>query len=117
MFTDRNGKSYPVRDREAAIRNLGGMVWLYEKHLSKFRDTYADSPETIQNCLISGNREEARILAHSVKGLAGTLGLTRLFYAASILERAIISSDPAIYDFLDIYRQCLCEALSPDTND
>ena len=117
MFADRNGTFHPVIDRDAAIRNMGGMVWLYEKHLSRFRDTYSDSPERVMNLLNNEKKEEARILIHSVKGLSGTLGLIQLYYAASILDRAIISSDPSLYDSLDIYRNRLCEALSSDINE
>ena len=39
--------------------------------------------------LTSGDRTEAKILAHSVKGLAGTLGLTYLARSAEALESAI----------------------------
>lgn len=112
MLVDSKGKPYPVKDRQAAIKNLGGMVWLYDKHLSKFRDTYENSPETVHNLLLQGHTDDARILIHSVKGLAGTLGLVQLYYAASLLERAIISSDPSLHNYLEIYRNCLHDALS-----
>ena len=76
----------PFRDRAAAIENLGGMVNLYEKHLGRFRENYEGAEGEIRRLLEVGDREEAHRLAHSIKGLAGTLGLPYLQSAASELE-------------------------------
>ncbi len=108
---------YPLCEKETAIKNLGGMVWLYEKHLSKFKNTYADSAVKTRDYLIQGNTGDARILIHSVKGLAGTLGLRQLYYAASELEQAIIKSDPSLNTFLMLYDKYLKETLKLSVND
>ena len=112
MHIEFNSRFCPIRDRQTAIKNMGGMVWLYEKHIIKFKNTYAGSYDEAHSLLMHGNTEDARILIHSVKGLAGTLGFVKLYYAASILERAILSSDPGLYNYLDIYKSCLEEILS-----
>lgn len=110
-------QQYPLCDRETAIKNLGGMVWLYEKHLMKFKNTYAGSADAAHEYILRGQREDARILIHSVKGLAGTLGLRRLYYAAAELELAITSADPAVAGALIIYDKCLNETLTLSEKD
>ena len=107
-----NQTCHPViGNRDDAIRNLGGMVWLYEKHLLKFKTTYADSAAVTREYLFRGNTGDAQILIHSIKGLAGTLGLRRLYYAASDLEQAIKRSDISTDMFLEIYEASLKEIL------
>lgn len=77
--------------RAEAIENLGGNLALYEKHLSKFKKNYASAGSALDSYLSAGDRSEARILAHSIKGLAGMLGLTLLARSAENLEIAIDS--------------------------
>lgn len=103
---------YPLCEKETAIKNLGGMVWLYEKHFCKFKITYSDSSSRAQDYLLCGQPGEARTLIHSVKGLAGTLGLCQLYYAAAELEQAIIRSDPALGNALMLYDKCLKETIT-----
>lgn len=102
----------PFSGREKAIKNMGGMVWLYEKHLAKFMSAYADSPLNIRKLLIQGNLHEARLLAHSVKGLSGTLGLNRLSSAAAALETGIINQSRNMEILLINYEFCLNEIVN-----
>ena len=102
----------PFAGKDKAIKNLGGMVWLYEKHVARFMVTYADSPVNIRRLLISGETSEARILAHSIKGLAGTLGMDRLYHAAAALEKSITDSGPGTEIQLLHYEICLNEILA-----
>lgn len=101
----------PFSGREKAIKNMGGMVWLYEKHLAKFMSAYADSPLNIRNFLIEGNLQEARILIHSIKGLSATLGMERLSKASGSLELAIINCSHNIEILLINYEICLNEII------
>ena len=103
---------HTLYDRETAIKNLGGMVWLYEKQLCKFKTTYADSAIMAKEYLLHGNTGEARILIHSIKGLAGTLGMRQLYYAAADLEQAIIKSDPSLDNLMQQYEKYLEATLS-----
>ena len=50
---------------------------------------YTEAGDTLESYLKAGDRQEAKRLAHSVKGLAATLGLTWLAEAAKELETAI----------------------------
>lgn len=110
----------PASGRRAAIENMGGLTWLYEKHMAKFRDTYADSAVAARNYILCGKYTDARILIHSVKGLSGTLGLRCLFYAAAELEQAILTcnqfpgTDSRITDALTSYESCLNKVISTE---
>ncbi len=117
MLSDNRSQQTPIIDRESAIKNLGGMVWLYEKHLAKFRNTYADSSLILDDYLINGKTDEARILIHTIKGLAGTLGLRQLYYAAADLEKSILTSDSSLYFALQIYDSCLKGFLQTSVKD
>lgn len=72
--------------RLEAIQNLGGLESLYNKYLAKFRSGYSDAADEIAAAIKSNNPDEAHRLAHSVKGLAATLGLLPLSEAALKLE-------------------------------
>lgn len=100
----------PYAGKDKAIENLGGLTALYEKHLKKFKETYADSAETLHQLLTCGDNEKARILAHSIKGLAGTLGLTRLQYAAADLESSI-KNNASHHTPLEVFSLCLEEII------
>ena len=103
---------YPLCEKETAIKNLGGLVWLYEKQFSRFKTEYADSSSKVYDYLLCNKPGEARILIHSVKGLAGTLGLHQLYYAAAKLEQSIISSDASLKTDLILYDQCLKDVIT-----
>jgi len=90
----------PFSGRAKAIENLGGMADLYEKHLSKFKVNYATFPVELELLLSSGNIEEARRLVHSVKGLAGTLGLPYLQMVSASLEDALLTDKRDLIDSL-----------------
>lgn len=97
----------PFSDRVKAIENLGGMADLYEKHLKKFKSSYYRIDEEIQDSLERGDWEEARRLAHSVKGLSGTLGLPHLQKISALLEEALLKDDPNAEDLLNQFSKKL----------
>ena len=85
--------SDPLSGRVEAIKNLGGNELLYNKHIGKFKINYANSTDHIDTLLEEQNYDEARRLAHSIKGLSGTLGMPNLQSAAAALEKAILAGD------------------------
>ncbi|MEL7654781.1 MAG: ATP-binding protein [Bacillota bacterium] len=86
----------PFAGREEAIKNLGGMEAIYNKHIIKFKVNYANSTENITGLLGEKNYDEARRLAHSLKGLGGTLGMLDVMEASAELEKAIMRGE--VYD-------------------
>jgi HPt (histidine-containing phosphotransfer) domain-containing protein len=79
-------------DVPAALRQLAGSEKLYLSILTKFRTMYRTLPDAMQADMESGNLEKLRRDAHTVKGLAGTMGHSGLGEAAARLER---SAEPA----------------------
>ena len=93
--------------KENAVKNMGGSTRLYNKHLQRFLSSYADSCHRLQQ-MIDGNQiDEAIILSHSVKGLAGTLGLADLYEASARLELALKEGHSNISQLLAVYNSTL----------
>ena len=90
---DREDARDPFAGREDAIKNLGGLESIYYKHVEKFKNNYADSTEHIAALLAEKNIDEARRLAHSIKGLGGTLGMLDVMEASAELEKAILKGE------------------------
>ncbi|MDD3169350.1 MAG: response regulator, partial [Eubacteriales bacterium] len=83
----------PFAGREDAIKNLGGLDSIYYKHVEKFKVNYANTAEHIAALLEDKNYDEARRLAHSIKGLGGTLGMLDVMESSSELEKAILKGE------------------------
>lgn len=83
----------PFSGKEEAIRNLGGMESIYYKHVQKFKTNYVESTAHITSLLDDKNYDEARRLAHSIKGLGGTLGMLDLMESSAELEKAILKGE------------------------
>jgi HPt (histidine-containing phosphotransfer) domain-containing protein len=74
---------------EAALTHLGGSKPLFDTLISGFYNQYNHVDDDIKKLLETGNQEDARLLAHSIKGLSGNLGATELVEKAKALEVAI----------------------------
>jgi response regulator RpfG family c-di-GMP phosphodiesterase len=86
-------KRDPFAGREDAIKNLGGLESIYYKHVEKFKINYAQTTEHIAALLEEKEYDEARRLAHSIKGLGGTLGMLDVMEASAELEKAILKGE------------------------
>jgi PAS domain S-box-containing protein len=76
-------------DLDAAINRLGGNRPVYLRMLSRFVGDLAAMPAQLQSKLESGKTQEAAVLMHTLKGLAGTLGATTLAAAAADAEKRL----------------------------
>jgi PAS domain S-box-containing protein len=75
---------------------------LYRKLLYNFHDRHQDITEEVQNELEHGSLDVARRLAHTIKGVAGTVGAKKLSEISARLESAIKKGDhDGIPHFLD----------------
>ena len=88
-----NAPQDPFSGKDEAIRNMGGMRSIYDKHVQKFKVNYLKSTEHISTLLEEKNYDEARRLAHSIKGLSGTLGMLDLMESSAELEKAILKGE------------------------
>lgn len=75
-------------DLEAALLLTNGNAKLLHKLILMFQKNYENTVVQLQTQLASGSYEEAERLAHSLKGVAGTLAASELQVAAAALEHA-----------------------------
>jgi two-component system sensor histidine kinase/response regulator len=79
----------PGMDVAAGLRRVGGNVSLYTSLLRQFCRQQMDAAEKIETALASGALDEARLHAHTVRGVAANLGAMELAEAATALETAL----------------------------
>ncbi|MEW6363651.1 MAG: response regulator [Acidobacteriota bacterium] len=82
-----------VLDITGALRRLGGRRDLLIHLLRQFVTKQQGAGERIRELLAGGDREGARRLAHTVKGLSGSIGSASLQEAAGELETSIAAGD------------------------
>ncbi|MBT7164922.1 MAG: Hpt domain-containing protein, partial [Victivallales bacterium] len=78
-----------VIDVDAALVPFRGDAARLRAFLRKFGENQANVAEEIRAALGAGDREGAQRLAHTLKGLAGTIGEERLQGAARAVEAAL----------------------------
>jgi two-component system, sensor histidine kinase and response regulator len=96
-----------ITDGEMAIKDLDGIDFadglkrvagnrpLYRNLLLKFRQSQADAAAEIRQALAAGDRQRAERIAHTVKGIAGSIGAKELRAAAAVVEEGLRNSTPA----------------------
>lgn len=82
------------------VRRMGGSVTLYCKLLDKFRATERNIVSTIRETLAAGDHKTAERLAHTLRGIAGTLGAKSLQDLAASLESSIHKAELGEVDSL-----------------
>jgi HPt (histidine-containing phosphotransfer) domain-containing protein len=83
---------------EAALARLDGNRKLYRRLLLMTHSDHALTAQAIRQALDGKDFELARRLAHTLKGVAGTIGADELRTAAKDLEMAIAEGNAALYD-------------------
>jgi len=81
-------------DLTGGLQRVAGNKRLYRDLLAQFAARHADAPEQISAAIESGDPKLAERIAHTVKGVAGNIGLGKVFAAAEKLERIIHHGDP-----------------------
>ena len=82
----------PGVDTAEGVNRFGGNVKSYIKLLQKFSENQADTISQMTRALQSGDKELTVRLAHTLKGVSGSIGATGLQGLASRLESAIKDS-------------------------
>jgi len=81
-------------DSNFGLRAVRGRLDSYLRLLGKFSENHLDDFSRIRENLASGNLDEARRLAHSLKGVSATLGAVDIQQTAMALELAIKERHP-----------------------
>jgi len=85
----------PGLDGQAGLKRMRGKRALYLGILRDFAWGHDGAAEEIKAALAAGDRSAARRLAHSLKGVAGTVGATELATCAAAVEQAVLSGGDA----------------------
>ena len=96
-----------ITDREVAIdyldgidlvdglKRVAGNHHLYRNLLLKFRQSQADAAQEIRQALAAGDRQRAERIAHTIKGIAGSIGAKELQATAAAIEQRVRDANPA----------------------
>ena len=76
-------------DAASGLRRVAGNRKLYVDLLRQFAERQADAAQRLAAALAAKDAAEAERIAHSVKGVAGNIGLTGLQSMAAALETAV----------------------------
>lgn len=83
----------PPFDLRAALLRVNGKATLLHKLIVTFGDTYADVAGELRVLIATGMLPDARRLAHSLKGVAGSLELPEVQAIAANIERMLAAGD------------------------
>jgi len=84
----------PGLDSRFGLLSVRGRLSSYSRLLGKFASNHDGDFAQIRQLLATGQAEEARRLAHSMKGAAGTLGAMAVQRSAAALDSAIKENQP-----------------------
>jgi len=111
-------------DMVAALGCFGGNRKALKAFLGKFAHVQADAVSPIRQAADQGDFDNAQRLAHTLKGLVGTIGATQLAEAAHAVEDAAREQQteglPALLNELDEQHQVVLAglvAVQPDETD
>ena len=80
-------------DVRAGLHHVDGKASLYAQLLQRFARDFTEFATTVDLMLATGNWDDATRLAHTLKGLAGSLGANELQPCAAALEKAARAHD------------------------
>jgi HPt (histidine-containing phosphotransfer) domain-containing protein len=91
---DRPGRTgLPGIDRIVGLRRVAGNETLYHKLLLDFHRDYATSADRIRAAISENRLTDAERLAHTLKGVAGSIGAMDLHRATEELDSALRLND------------------------
>jgi two-component system, sensor histidine kinase and response regulator len=94
-------------DVAGGLKRVVGNKQLYRDLLVQFAGKQGDANVKISAAIECGDRELAERIAHTVKGVAGNIGLGQVFTAAEKLEKAIREVDPVVPEVLEEFTRIL----------
>jgi PAS domain S-box-containing protein len=88
-------------DMAGGLKRVAGNRRLYRDLLAQFADSHANVHSQILAAIEIGDRKLAERIAHTVKGVAGNIGLGQVFVAAEKLERGICEDNATVPTLLE----------------
>ena len=83
-----------ILDIDSALKRIGNKKALYFKILDQFIHDYAQIQSALTTLLNNNQREEAQRYAHTLKGIAATVGAIRVEHSAKTIEEKIKTKEP-----------------------
>ena len=80
----------PSINTEFALSRVAGNVKLFRSLLDKFVENHVNCVAEVQEAVEKGRTEETRRIAHTLKGVAGTIGALQLQEMAEKLESSLL---------------------------
>jgi diguanylate cyclase (GGDEF)-like protein len=94
------------------IRNVLGDKDIYNEILQMFYQDHHQDHDKLANALASNDLVKAKLLAHTLKGVASSVGAMDLFEKAKLLDKALSEGDSDSYeDLLDELSTALCTVM------
>ena len=85
-------KTVPGLDTVAGLHSVRGDVATYLRLLRQFAAGHRDDLDRLTTALADDDRETARRIAHTLKGIAGTLGMSDIRTHATTIDAAILAN-------------------------
>lgn len=101
----------PGIDMAAGLVRVNRNRKLYRELLIKLHDGYTDAYSEMQALLDQNETDKARILAHTIKGVAGNVGAGELQAAAADVEEALRQEKNVTDDCMEAFRKALAELI------
>jgi signal transduction histidine kinase/CheY-like chemotaxis protein len=89
------------------LKRVAGNRRLYRDLLGQFADKQGDASAQISAALKGGDQKLAERIAHTVKGVAGNIGISEVQFAAQKLEKAIREGHDSVPALLDEFAALL----------
>jgi HPt (histidine-containing phosphotransfer) domain-containing protein len=96
LFGEKAAPNLPGLDTRLALSRLGNNERLYAKLLKQFLAYHTDTENQFHAALDMGDATGARRIAHTLKGLAGSIGASSLANECSYLEASFTSGNPEV---------------------
>lgn len=113
MTEDTIPASLPGINLDDGMERVRGKWPTYKRLLMLFYKEYKTCGDTMTSLLEQGDFEKAMILAHSLKGVGGTIGAQRFYKQAALMESACRSgSEEAATAQLTPFRNSLDEVIN-----
>lgn len=99
----------PGIDQESGLQRIGGNATAYKRVLISFHARFTWTARELTILLEQGKHAEARLIAHSLRGVAGNLGASQVAADAARIEDAIRSGTRA-----ELWAECAALQTSLD---
>ena len=96
--------SLPGVNYRAGLRSMGGNVKLYRDVLCKFSRNQKDAMERFSQAMEADDRQLAQRIAHTLKGVCGSIGALEQARLASILEKGS-KENTSMQDMQETFQQ------------